>query len=316
MPAIRAFSSYLPEGRLTNAELAARLGTTPEWILEVSGIEERRVAGSQSVVDLAVAAARACLARAGRASSEIGCVIVSSASAENRFPGPAAVVVKELGLAGIPAIDVPVASAGSLFALSLADQLVRRNGTVLVIASEKMSSHGTAEPLDKNVAILFGDGAGACLVTADETAAPGERCLKILSHAIHSDGTFAADLKLPWSGRVEMNGLAVILQASRKLPAVIQEVAGAASIPLSSVAVFLLHQANRNLLLKVAKTLSVDPARFFSNIESYGNTSSASMLIAAADWAAESTPVPGETVVFAAFGAGFHWGGLAARQVE
>jgi 3-oxoacyl-[acyl-carrier-protein] synthase-3 len=265
---------------------------------------------------MAAAAARECLSSAGTPSSDIGCLIASSASSENRFPGPAAVIAKDLGLVGIPAIDVPVASAGSLFALSLAHQLVRSYGTVLVVASEKMSCHGTAEPLDKNVAILFGDGAGACLVTPDETASSGERCLKILSHALHSDGSFAEDLKLPVAGRVQMNGLAVILQASRKLPAVIQEVATAAAVPLSNVSAFLLHQANRNLLLKVAKTLSVDAARFFSNIERYGNTSSASMLIAAAEWSAQSTPVPGETIVFAAFGAGFHWGALLAEQVN
>ena len=325
MPAIRAFSSYLPELRRTNADLAPLLGVTPDWIYEVSGIEERRVAHpGQSVAGLAVEAGRDCLARAGRTPSEVECLILSSASGELRFPGPAAAVASELGAAGIPAIDVPIASAGSLFALSLADHLAAtRYRTILIIAAEKMSTPAMAEPLDKNVAILFGDGAGACLVTRDETIAasavaadrPGQHCLKILSHAIHSDGAFADDLTLSLVDRIRMNGLTVILQASRKLPSVIQEAAAAANIPVSAIHRFLLHQANRNLLLKVAKALGADPARFFSNIERYGNTSSASMLIAAAEWANHSSPVEGETIAFAAFGAGFHWGALMARQV-
>lgn len=319
MPAIRAFASYLPAARLTNAGLAARLGVAREWIREVSGIEERRIArDDETVADMAIAAGREALARADGAAP--GCVIVSSASGEDRFPGPAALAAKELGAAGVPAIDVPVASAGSLFALALADGLALRYGTVLVIAAEKMSRAAMAEPPDKNVAILFGDGAGACLVTADETnASPATAgpCLRILGHKLHSDGSFAGDLRLPpGAGEgVRMNGLTVILQASRKLPAVIREAAAAAGVTPESIGWFLLHQANRNLLSKVAKALQADPAKFYSNIEHYGNTSSASMLIAAAEWAQQSPPAPGETVAFAAFGAGFHWGALIARQV-
>jgi 3-oxoacyl-[acyl-carrier-protein] synthase III len=313
MPVIRAFGSHLPSGRLANAELAVKLDVTPQWIKGVSGIEERRIAGgSETVIDLGVAAGRNCLLKSGFDPADLGLVIVSSGSSERTFPGPAASVAQQLGAAGIPALDVPIASAGSLFGLALADQLAPRYGATLVIAAEKMSSHSLAEPLDKNVAILFGDGAGACLVVPEDEAVSGG--LAILYHALHSDGSYADELKLEPPSPVKMNGLQVIMQASRKLPSAIQEVLSAATIPASTVHTFLLHQANRILIEKVAKTLEVDSGRFYANIERYGNTSSASMLIAAAEWYDQTQLNPGDTMCFAAFGAGFHWGALLASQ--
>lgn len=313
MPVIRAFGAHLPTGRLTNEVLAGKLDVTAQWIKEVSGIDERRIAGaSETVVNLAVAAGQDCLAKSGFDPRDLGLVIVSSGSSERAFPGPAAAVAKQLGAAGIPALDVPIASAGSLFGLALADQLAPRYGTTLVIAAEKMSAHALAEPLDKNVAILFGDGAGACLVTPDDEAGSGG--LAILYHVLHSDGSYADDLKLEPPSPIKMNGLQVIMQASRKLPAAIQEVLGAEATTAAQVHTFLLHQANRNLTEKVAKTIGVDVGRFYSNIQRFGNTSSASMLIAAKEWHEEADLNPGDTVCFAAFGAGFHWGALLASQ--
>ncbi|MGA7411366.1 MAG: ketoacyl-ACP synthase III [Bryobacteraceae bacterium] len=308
MPSIRSFGRYLPEQVLTNNELAGRLGCKPEWIYEVSGIEERRVAKEQSVASLAVQAAQDCLDRGRVSASDVKLVIVSSGSAEQRFPGPAALVAKELGLAGIPALDLPVASAGSLFALATASQLAPVYGTVLVVAAEKMSEPAQREPLNKNVAILFGDGAGACLVD------PADTGLQIRNHALHSDGNFAEDLKLDLEGTVKMNGLTVIMQASRKLPSAIAEVLGAGEVKPKEVSVFLMHQANQNLIDRVARAIGVPSSRFFTNIHRYGNTSSASMLIAASEWHEHHPPASGDLICFAAFGAGFHWGALLATQ--
>ncbi len=308
MSSIRSFGRYLPEQVLTNSELAVKLGCTPEWIYEVSGIEERRVAKKQTVASLAVNAAQDCLDRGGVSASEVKLIIVSSASAEQRFPGPAALVAKELGLAGIPALDVPVASAGSLIALAMADRLATVYGTVLVIAAERMSEPAQREPLNKNVAILFGDGAGACLVD------PADTGLRIRNHTLHSDGSFADDLKLGLEGTVKMNGLTVIMQASRKLPSAIVEVLAAAAAEPSEVSTFLMHQANQNLIDRVARAIGVASSRFFSNIHRYGNTSSASLLIAASEWQEQHPPASGDLICFAAFGAGFHWGALLARQ--
>ncbi len=304
MAFLRAVGRFVPERVVANAELAARLGCEPEWIREVSGIVERRY-GSESVVEMATLAAADCLAQAGVEASSIGCVIVSSGSAQRRFPGPAAETAARLGIGGAPAIDLPVASAGSLFAMALAADLAGRFGRVLVIASEKMSAVMEGAAPDRNTAILFGDGAGACLVDAAEGWA------RIENFKLHSDGAFADHLRLDFNQGLHMDGRTVILQAARKIPAAIREVLQAAGLAPADVSAFLMHQANQNLIVKVAQALEAPPEKFYSNIARYGNTSSASMLIAAAEWRREN-PQAGGPVVFAAFGAGFHWGALLA----
>jgi len=306
MPAtsyIHAFGAHLPDRVVTNAELAAQLGCTPEWIESVSGIRERRWAGEETVADLAIGAARDCLQKAGVDASQLGLLIVSSGSAERRFPGPASAVAAALGLNATPVIDLPVASAGSIFGLSLASRLAETYGDVLVIAAEKMSAVIQGAALDQNTAVLFGDGAGAALVSARAGR------FEVLDSVLHTDGAFRDDLTLEWGSPLWMKGLTVILQAARKLPAVIEEVLQRQNIAAKDVTQFVMHQANQNLIVRVAKALGVDPSLMFSNVAKYGNTSSASMFIAAAEW----EPSAG-TVVFAGFGAGFNWGALAARS--
>jgi len=303
---LKAFGAWLPARRVSNEEIAARVGCDAAWIRTVSGIEERRFAGDEeTVAQMAVNAARDCLDRAGGvAASGLGMILVSSGSAERRFPGPAASVAHGLGLAGVPAIDLPIASAGSLFGLALAAQLTPAYGNVLVVASEKMSPLALREPVDRNVAVLFGDGAGACLV------APGDGAGRIVDSALYSDGAFAADLELAFDQPIRMNGLSVILQASRKLPRAIADLLAANGRTAAEVDAFLLHQANRNLLVKLAQALQAPESRFPSNIARYGNTSSASLLIVAAEWSASAGFRSGVPVVMAAFGAGFHWGAI------
>src|SRR5271166_1345025 len=169
MAFLRAFGCYVPSRVVGNAELSQRLGCEPDWILTMSGIAERRYAEeTETVIDLAVRAGADCLARAAVDTGKIGLVIVSSGSAERRFPGPAAETAVKLGLAGVAAIDLPMASAGSLFGLAMAADLSGSCDQVLVIAAEKMSTVVAHTPLDRNTAILFGDGAGACLVDPAE----------------------------------------------------------------------------------------------------------------------------------------------------
>jgi len=301
---IHAFGAHLPERVVTNAELASQLGCAPEWIESASGIRERRWAGEETVAGLAILAARDCLQKAGIAPSQLGLLIVSSGSAERRFPGPASTVAAWLGLNATPALDLPIASAGSIFGLALASRLAGAYGDVLIVAAEKMSAAIQGATLDQNTAILFGDGAGAALVSSR----PGP--FQVLDSVLHTDGAYRDDLTLDWGSPLRMNGLTVILQASRKLPAVIGEVLKRQNIEAKDVTQFLMHQANQNLIVRVAKALGVDASLMFSNVAKYGNTSSASMLIAASEW--EPSPGP---VVFAGFGAGFHWGALVARSV-
>lgn len=305
MAFLKAFGAYLPARVVTNEELAPQLNCTPAWILEMSGIEERRYAASQeTVAGMAVAAAKQCLERAGMSAADIGLLIGSSGSAERRFPGPAATVAHQLGLANTPAIDLPMASAGGLFGMALAQSLAQVHGNVLVVASEKMSTVASRAPMEAGIAILFGDGAGACIV------APGDGRAKIVDAVLHSDGAFAEDLRLEFEAPLSMNGRSVIMQASRKIPGAILEVLRRNSKIAASVEIFLMHQANQNLIDRVARALEVEPRKFYSNIRRYGNTSSASMLIAASEWWENARPVPGALICFAAFGAGFHWGAL------
>ncbi len=312
MAFLRAFGAYLPERVVPNAEFAARLGVEDEWIVQMSGIEQRRFAAeTETVIDMGVRAAQACLERAGVAASTIGLVVVSSGTGERRFPGPASEIGLRLGIPGIPAIDVPLASAGSIFGLTLAHQLAPFYGEVLVIAAEKMSSvvwpkpeSGTAP--DKNTAILFGDGAGAALVSSTSGA------WEVKASALHSDGTAAAELALPVDGPLRMNGMVVIRHASQKMPSVIKEVLTAGAVLAADLGAILMHQANQNLMNKVAQSVGVAAERLFTNVAKYGNTSSASMLIAAAEWQQSVSAETARPIVFAGFGAGFHWGALLA----
>src|SRR4029079_4238828 len=276
---LHGFGMHAPERVVSNAEMAARVERTAEWIEGACGIRERHWAAAEtSVADLALAAARDCLARTGVPAPSLGLIIVASRSAPPGFPGPAAEVAARLGLDSTPAIDVPMASAGSLFGMVMAAQMAAHFGDVLVIGAEKMSAVIETAALDPNTAILFGDGAGGVLVSAR----PGP--WEILGAVLHSDGQYRDSLAFDWSAPLRMDGLSVILQAARKLPSSIQEVLTRQKVAAADVKVFLLHQANQNLLVRVAKSLGVPAERVYSNVARYGNTSSASMLIAAAEW--------------------------------
>lgn len=299
---LAGFGHYVPPRVVTNAELAERLGKTTEWIESSSGIRERRYADDETVAEMGATAARNCLARTETPNSDVDMLIVASGSAARGFPGPAAEIAHKLDLGSTPALDLPIASAGSLFALALAMRLAPAHGRILVVATEKMSELAGDDP---NIAMLFGDGAGAALVSTE----PGE--WRMIDAVLHSDGQYREDLK--FDGSLQMNGMSVILHAARKMPAVIEELLARHNMATSEVSAFLLHQANLNLLTRVAKALNADRERFFSNIQHYGNTSSASMLIAASEWS-RTDPEAGP-VVFSAFGAGFHWGALLAMPV-
>ncbi len=277
-----------------------------EWIEQVCGIRERRYAApDQTVIDLAVLAAERCLANAGLAAADVGTLLVSSGSPDSFCPGPASYVAARLGLTSTPALDIPVGSAGSLIGLALAMRLAPTAGNVLVVGTEIMSRRVERTPEGRNTAILFGDAAGAALVS------PTDGFLKLTDAALFTDGTGADILRME-DNRLHMDGGSVILRASRKLPACITEVLQRNNVAAADVAHYLLHQANLNLLNKVAATLKVPPEHFFANIQRYGNTSSASLLLALDEWHA-ATPQPATgPVILSAFGTGLNWGALLA----
>ncbi|WP_031497045.1 3-oxoacyl-ACP synthase III family protein [Bryobacter aggregatus] len=308
MAFLRGFGKYLPERVVGNAEIGAQIGAEPSWIHEMSGIEERRFArAGETVAEMAAAAGKDALERSGVGAEELGLILVSSGSAERRFPGPASEVQHRLGAAQAIAIDVPMASAGALFALAQAEMWAARVGKVLVVAAEKMSEIALTPPIEKGTAMLFGDGAGAVLVDRDQGVA------RMVDFELGSDGASALELRLDFNAPVYMNGRMVIMHAARKVPAAILAVLRRAGLEASDVHTFLMHQANSNLITRIAQTLGVEGGKFYSNIARYGNTSSASMLIAACEW--DHHFAAGDQVVFAAFGAGFQWGALLVEGV-
>lgn len=305
MPFLHSFGRHLPDRVVTNDELAHDCAVDSAWILEVSGIAQRRYAADgQTTAILAQRAAEACLANAGLAAANLGMLIVSSGSADRFCPGPAATVAAALGLTSTPALDIPVASAGSLTGLVLADALAPTLGPILVVGSEIMSRRIDRTPAGKNTAILFGDGAGAALIH------PTHGFARIAGSALFTDGN-ASEILYIADNRLHMEGLSVIAQASRKLPRAIAGLLEKHGLAPAAVGHVLMHQANLNLITKVARAAAIDPARFFVNISRYGNTSSASMLIAASEWH-EANPTLTAPLVLTAFGAGLNWGALLA----
>lgn len=305
MSYLRAFGHHLPARIVTNADLEARTGRTAASIEKSSGILERRYAAEgETVADLGLAAANACLAKAKLSARDIGLILFSSGSSDRAFPGPASVLAQKLGLTTTPAIDIPVASAGSLIAIAFAADLAARYGNVLVVASEIMSRRIVDS--DPDTAILFGDGAGACIVS-NEAGANG---LRIADVSLSTDGNYAEALQLPHGGAIQMKGLDVIVQASRKIPRSIMDLLKKNNVKTGEIGVYLMHQANVNLIRKVATALEVPEGRFFRNITIYGNTSSASLLIAASEWRAAHPEPPAAPIVLAVFGAGFNWGSV------
>ena len=195
----------------------------------------------------------------------------------------------------------PLHSAcGTLVGLTLAADLVAHYGNVLVIGTEIMSRVIGLNPAYRDTAVLFGDGAGACLVSADTGFA------QIRDSILCSDGDFAQILRLDVDAPLFMDGRSVIMQVSRKLPRTIKELLDRNQRKSTEIEVFLLHQANLNLITKVAQVLEAPDARFFRNLSKYGNTSSASLLIAAAEWWQAAGQLNGP-MVMAAFGAGLNW---------
>ncbi len=309
MISILGFGRYLPEGLITNEMLEAEFGTERGWVLGACGIRERRVASEgQGVGVLAHRAAEDCLRKCGLAPSDLGAIVVGTGTPPRQFPGVSADLQRALGAPGIPAFDIHLASAGGLFALGTAVDLCARYGPVLVVGAERMTEVMAREPRAKETAILFGDGAGACVV------APGEGPLEVVDVRLHSDATFGDAIKLEFGGTFEMEGRTVILQANRKLQAAISDIASRNGVALGDVGLFLFHQANLNLLRQVGRALQLPEEKVFVNLDRYGNTSAASLLIAASEAWDLDLIAPGSTVVMAAFGAGLSWGAALLRR--
>lgn len=310
MSSLAGFGHSLPESVITNQKLAAEFGVETAWIESMCGIQTRRmVAPGETVCDLAERASLGCLQDAGITADKLGAIIACTGTPHRQFPGVSAEVQKRLNAPGIPAFDIHLASISGLFGVALANTMVEKWGPTLVVAAEVMTRALAQGPRAKETAILFGDGAGASLVT------PGERALSIRDITVASDATFSEALRMDFGSTLEMDGRTIIMHAVRKLVRAVTEMLAKHSLPIGNVGLFIFHQANLRLLERIMKELKIDSRQCFVNIEKYGNTSSASWLIAASEAKAAGLLRPGMKVVIAAFGAGLSWGVALADVV-
>ena len=324
---ITGLGFHVPPRIVTNHDLAQVMDTNDAWIVERTGIRERHfVDPGTGSSDLGVEAARNALAAAGRTAAEVDFVIFATTTPDWMFPGNGVIVQQQLGLGTVGALDVRNACSGFLYALSVADAFVRmgRYRCVLVIGAEVQSTGLDLTTRGRDMAVLFGDGAGAAVVE------PCDAPRGILSWALHSEGSLAKELwcEAPSSrepGRVtpamldagrqypQMNGRQVFKNATTRFAEVIHEVLAASGHSLSEVALVVPHQANRRIGDAVAERLGLAPEKVFQNIERYGNTTAASIPIALTEARAQGLVKDGDLVVLAAFGAGFAWAGCVIR---
>jgi 3-oxoacyl-[acyl-carrier-protein] synthase III len=300
---ILGLGTALPERTVANAEMAARLGVTDQWIERRTGIGERRYAApGQRVTDLACAAGAAALEDARLDASEIEMVLVATLASDEITPAAAPLVAHELGIGNVAAIDIGAACAGSLAALAHATAWIQAGHArhVLVIGAEVLTRFVDFD--DPRTAPLFADGAGALVVSAD---AAGE----IGPFVLGSDGAAAGAIRATREkGVIEMQGHETFLMAVEKLSSSTREVLELAELTLEDVDLFVYHQANSRILTAVAERLSLPRERVFDCIAGLGNTSAASVPIALGEAVRTGALAPGATVVLGAVGAGLVWG--------
>jgi len=325
--------SYLPPQVVTNFDLEKIWDTSDEWIQQRTGIRERRWVDQKAVVttsDLALEAANRALAAAQMPKEKLDLILFATLSPDHEFPGTACFLQAKLGVPGIPAIDVRQACNGFLFGLSIADQFIRSGmyKNILLIGAEVQSRGMDFTLRGRDLGVLFGDGAGAVVLTATEDA-KGPR---ILSTHLHSDGTYAKELWMRFPGYDEpgqrfapeklqsdiwfpyMNGKTVFIHASKRMPEAIHEALKANELSLSDVDLFLFHQANLRINEMVGKQLGISEDKIFNTIQKYGNTTAATIPIGMTDAIQEGKLKPGMLVALAAFGSGFSWGSALIRM--
>lgn len=305
---------YLPERVLTNADLEEIVDTTDEWIVQRVGIKQRHImAEGETVADMSVQAARRALAAAGLEAGQLDMIIVGNATPDFYFPSVACFVQKALEVPNIPAFDVSAACAGFIYGMSVADQYIQSKAAqrVLVIGVEALSH--VVDWKDRSTCVLFGDGAGACVLAASDE--PG-----VLSTHIHADGSYAeqlyADTNLPNREavpRIEMDGNAIFKVAVRKLGEIVDVTLAKNNMTQADIDWLIPHQANMRIIQAMAKRLGLPMEQVILTIEDHGNTSAASVPLAL-DAAIRNGKVKrGQTLLLEAFGAGFAWGSALVK---
>jgi 3-oxoacyl-[acyl-carrier-protein] synthase-3 len=300
---VAAVGIALPDEVVPNSAIAAGLGVGDDWIVARTGIRERRRGGAgESLVDLASRAGASALERAGRGAADVDLVLVASLTQDDLLPNAAPLVGERIGAAGAGAFDIGAACTGFLAGLAVASAQVEagRAETVLVIGAELLSR--VTDPEDRATAALFGDGAGAALVTADAPGAIGPVLLR-------SDGSGADCIRASHEARlIRMRGQDTFRAAVARLTEATLEACAAAELAIEDIDLFVYHQANARITRAVGERLALPAGRVVDCIERYGNTSAASVPIALAEAERDGRLHRGARVLVATFAAGFTWG--------
>lgn len=316
---IAGTGSYLPDNIVTNADLEQQVETTDEWIRERTGIRQRHIAlPGQTTSDLAFEAATRAMEAAGVSGSDLDLVVVGTTTPDIIFPSTACLLQNRLGANGCAAFDINAACSGFIYALSVADKFIR-SGTIktaLVVGAETLSR--MIDWTDRGTCVLFGDGAGAVVLKADET--PG-----ILSTHLHADGAYEhllynpvgvsrGFLDAPNHGvKVYMSGNEVFKVAVKTLDAVVDETLDANNLSRADVDWLIPHQANLRIITATAKRLQMSMERVIVTVDRHGNTSAASVPLALDEAVRSGRVQRGELLLLEAFGGGFTWGSALIR---
>ena len=324
---------YVPENIVTNDDLSKIMDTTDEWIQERTGIKERRWAkpgDGQSTFTMGLEAAKKAISNAGIEKEEIDLIVFATLSPDYYFPGPGVQIQEALEIDTVAALDIRAQCSGFVYSISVADQFIKTGmyKNILVIGSE-LQSHGIDKSTrGRSISVIFGDGAGAAVLTREEDLTKG-----ILSTHIHSEGKHALELatEAPGMGtrwvtdiikdndpedfsyRPYMNGQFVFKHAIKRFSDVINEGLQKNNLEVSDIDMLIPHQANLRISQFIQKRFGLSDDQVYNNIQKYGNTTAASIPIALSEAHEQGKVKEGDTVVLAAFGSGFTWGSVIIK---
>ena len=329
---ISGLGYYVPQNIVTNDDLSKIMDTNDEWIQERTGIKERRhiIRGEDTTTSMGVKAAEIAIQRANVAKEDIDFVIFATLSPDYYFPGPGVLVQRDLGLKTVGALDVRNQCSGFVYAISIADQYIKTGmyKNILVIGSEVHSTGLDMSDKGRGVSVIFGDGAGAAVLSIEEDLNKG-----ILSTHLHSEGQHAEELSLiaPGMGKrwvtdiiadndpndesyfPYMNGQFVFKNAVVRFSEVINEGLQANDLQVSDINLLVPHQANLRISQFIQQKFKLSDDQVYNNIMNYGNTTAASIPIALTEAWEKGKIKSGDVVVLAAFGSGFTWGSVVIR---
>ena len=317
---VRGVGSYLPARVLTNKELSELVETTDEWIVQRTGIKERRIAAKGEITsDLAVAAARAALKQASLPADAVDLIVLATSTPDQTFPATAVTIQAELGIIRGAAFDVQAVCSGFVFAVATADKYLRSGDfrCALVIGAETFSR--ILDWTDRSTCVLFGDGAGAMVMEASEQ--PGTREDRgVLTTHLRSDGRYRSKLYVdggPSStqtvGHLRMEGREVFRHAIGNITDVIESAFAATGYDAEDIDWFVPHQANKRIIDGSARKLGIAPQKVVSTVDHHANTSAASIPLALAEAVEDGRIAPGHLVLLEAMGGGFTWASALIR---